>query len=175
MNKEWELTPMELVFCGKLLNAKYIDYDYFAAMPDIQIQRELREQETLEKLEEDGIIETDFYGNVTFGEDVKEVLMPIFFGEVESRLEIDGQPVYRFHIHQGNITMTVLQADIVSLKKIEEDEEIKKLLIGKSAVIQCANIRSGQKNMILSSEKMKEKDKKNQAVNMLKGEVKDDE
>ena len=71
MSEELKLTPVELFFCGKLLNAKYIDYDYFAAMPDIQINHDLREQEALEKLEEDGVVEMDFYDNAEFDEDAK--------------------------------------------------------------------------------------------------------
>lgn len=171
MGKEWKLTPMELVFSGKLLHAKYIDYDYFAAMPDIQINRELREQETMEKLEEDGIIEMDFYDHAEFDEEVREVLLPVFFGETESRLMVDEQPVYHFHVHQGTITMAVLEEDVITLRKVEGDDEIRDFLKGEKVVVQCANVHTGQRDRVFTSEELEDEDMKTQAVNLLKGEA----
>ena len=36
MNQKTVLTPMQLFFCAKLMDAVYYDYAYLAAMPDVQ-------------------------------------------------------------------------------------------------------------------------------------------
>ena len=63
MSLKCELTPMELFFCAKVMQGKYLDYDYFRRTPDIQINYVRHEQETLESLDEEGIVELDFDGN----------------------------------------------------------------------------------------------------------------
>ena len=35
MNQKTVLTPMQLFFCAKLMDAVYYDYAYLAAMPDV--------------------------------------------------------------------------------------------------------------------------------------------
>ena len=44
---ECRLTPVELYFLGVLLNAEYIDYEYIAALPDIQNNYRVIEEQTL--------------------------------------------------------------------------------------------------------------------------------
>lgn len=46
MNQKTVLTPMQLFFCAKLMDAVYYDYAYLAAMPDVQKEYALHEQET---------------------------------------------------------------------------------------------------------------------------------
>ena len=168
---ELKLTPMELVFCGKLLDAKYIDYDYFAAMPDIQLNHDLREQETMEKLEEDGVIELDFYDHAEFDEEVKELLLPVFFGETESHMRTPGKPVYRFHIYQGNITMTILEKEEITLRQIQSDSQLEALLKGEEINISCANVHTGQKNGTFTSAMLQKKEMRQLAISLLKGEA----
>ena len=55
MNQKTVLTPMQLFFCAKLMDAVYYDYAYLAAMPDVQKEYALHEQETMEELEDQGI------------------------------------------------------------------------------------------------------------------------
>ena len=52
MNQKTVLTPMQLFFCAKLVDAVYYDYAYLAAMPDVQKEYALHEQETMEELED---------------------------------------------------------------------------------------------------------------------------
>ena len=52
MNQKTVLTPMQLFFCAKLMDAVYYDYAYLAAMPDVQNEYALHEQETMEELED---------------------------------------------------------------------------------------------------------------------------
>lgn len=51
MKKELKITPMELYFLGVQMKAKYIDYAYIAALPDIGKRYAFHEQNTLERLE----------------------------------------------------------------------------------------------------------------------------
>ena len=51
MNQKTVLTPMQLFFCAKLMDAVYYDYAYLAAMPDVQKEYALHEQETMEDKE----------------------------------------------------------------------------------------------------------------------------
>lgn len=174
MSEELKLTPVELFFCGKLLQAKYIDYDYFAAMPDIQINHDLREQEALEKLEEDGVVEIDFYDNAEFEEDAKELLLPVFFGETESRLEIKGGPVLRFHIYHGKIVMTTLENNEITLQEITGDTQLDALFERAKAgeiVISCANVHTGQKNGSFTKEQLRDSRFRKLAITLLKGEA----
>ena len=80
MNQKTVLTPMQLFFCAKLMDAVYYDYAYLAAMPDVQKEYALHEQETMEELEDQGMIERDFDDNVEMAEDLRE-LSPRSFWE----------------------------------------------------------------------------------------------
>ena len=174
MSEELKLTPVELFFCGKLLQAKYIDYDYFAAMPDIQINHDLREQETLEKLEEDGVVEMDFYDNAEFEEEAKDLLLPVFFGETESRMEIKDGPVFRFHIYQGKMIMTILEDNEIRLQEITRDSQLEKLWEKEEIeeiVISCANVHTGQKNGSFTKEQLRDSRFRKLAITLLKGEA----
>ena len=79
MNQKTVLTPMQLFFCAKLMDAVYYDYAYLAAMPDVQKEYALHEQETMEELEDQGMIERDFDDNVEMAEDLCELLTPVFW------------------------------------------------------------------------------------------------
>lgn len=174
MSEELKLTPVELFFCGKLLQAKYIDYDYFAAMPDIQINHDLREQEALEKLEEDGVVEMDFYDNAEFEEEAKELLLPVFFGETESRMEIKDGPVFRFHIYHGKIVMTTLENNEITLQEITGDTQLDALFERVKTgeiVISCANVHTGQKNGFFTKEQLMDSGSRKLAISLLKGEA----
>lgn len=116
MKKNIILTPEELYYMGTLLQAKYIDYAYVAAMGDIQQKREIYESETKESLVAKGVLMEDFSGNLEVESDVKKLLEPIFFGELESSIDVvyfvnDGRRFAqskRFHFYEGQLTTTVM-------------------------------------------------------------------
>ena len=56
MKEEVQVTPEELYYLGKCMQAKFIDYAYIAAMNDIQQNYTLQEQRSLETLEEKELI-----------------------------------------------------------------------------------------------------------------------
>ncbi len=88
MEKEIILTPEELYYLGTLLQAKYIDYAYVAAMDDIGQNYKLFEKETGAALVSKGILLEDFSGNTEISEAAAGLLRPIFFGETETSIDI---------------------------------------------------------------------------------------
>lgn len=88
MGKEIVITPVELYFAGKFLQAKYIDYTYVAAMDDIMSDYASAEKEAVEGLVSAGIMTEDFSGNLEVTVRAKRILNPIFFGEMEATVEI---------------------------------------------------------------------------------------
>ena len=110
MNKEIVLTPEQLFFMGRLLQAKYIDYAYVAAMNDINQNFALFETEAKATLVSAGVLMEDFGGNVEVDPAVLSVLKPIFFGEIETSIDICNigetniVSVYKYHFHDGAVT-----------------------------------------------------------------------
>lgn len=168
MNESCKLTPVELYFCAKIMDARYLDYDYVRVMPDVQKQYLMREQETMECLEEKGIIETDFEGVVSFDDEIRELLIPVFFGEKESRLDIEGHESRRFHIGQEKIVMTVLEDGIISLTEVTE-KEILELLEADKVEIHLADIRIGNKSRVFTSIDLEDENNKKTAIKLLLG------
>lgn len=110
MNKEIILTPEQLFFMGRLLQAKYIDYAYVAAMNDINQNFALFETEAKAALVSTGVLMEDFGGNVEVDPAVLSVLKPIFFGEIETSIDIcsigetNTVSMYKYHFHDGAVT-----------------------------------------------------------------------
>ena len=82
------VSPGELYVVGRILNAKYIDYAYVAAVQDIGASFELFEKETTDKLVSMGILEGDFFGSVTPKAETVGLFTPVFFGNLETTLDI---------------------------------------------------------------------------------------
>lgn len=165
-----ELTPMELFFCARVMQGKYLDYDYFRKIPDVQKQYLLHEQETLEQLDEEGIIELDFDGNAAVDPDYEELLKPVFFGEKESRLDVENKPGRRFHIYEGKIVMSLIGEDRISFCEITE-EELASFLKEEKVEIYLSDIRRGRKNGVFTSQDLKIKKNRELAMQLLKGEL----
>lgn len=125
MQKEVILSPEELYALGTRLQARYIDYAYVAAMEDIGQNYPLFERETGAALVKRGILEEDFSGTVTISAEVEGLLRPVFFGELETSIDICtfGKPntvrVMKFHFHDEAITMVVGQEGKLLLRQID--------------------------------------------------------
>lgn len=169
MGKIYELTPMELYFCGVQLKAKYLDYDYFRAMPDVQKNYLRHEQETLEQLEDKEIIEMDFSGNVSFNEEAQALLKPVYFGEKESRLDIPGKPSWRFHIMDHQITMSVMEDDVICLERFSE-KKLEKFLAADTVEIHLSDVNRGSKSAVYTSGELEAEENKKTAIKLIKGE-----
>ena len=126
MGKTLTISPQELYFLGTVLEAKYIDYEYIAHMPDIQKRYSVHEQETLSQLADKGYVEEDFSGNVSVSEEISELLVPVFFGEVESKL-MSGEPgdgeldKCNFHFLNDKITMVSVE-DKLTITEYSQDK-----------------------------------------------------
>lgn len=128
MKKEIILTPEELYFMGTQLQAKYIDYAYVAAMGDIQQRRGIYESESIMNLAQKGLLMEDFSGDVEIMPLARQILEPVFFGELESSIEIasvltSGKKVIqqkRFHFYEDRITAVTMQEDGVHLELADE-------------------------------------------------------
>lgn len=135
MDKEIILSPEELYYMGRFLQAKYIDYAYVAAMSDINHNYALFEKETRNSMIASGYIMEDFAGNVEVDQKITDLLNPIFFGEVETSLDIcdigdeNTVSVYKLHFYDGVTTMVthkdgkllIKAIDQLGIKKMVED------------------------------------------------------
>lgn len=110
MEEKLQLCPEELFFLGKLMCARYIDYDYVRMMPDIQKEFKMREKEILASLVRKDLIMEDFSGTMELDEELEKMLKPVFFGEFESEVsysDMEGEKApkrYKYHKHEGCIT-----------------------------------------------------------------------
>ena len=126
MNKEIILSPEELYFMGRFLQAKYIDYAYVAAMSDVKQNFPLFEKETRNSLVASGFLMEDFSGNLEVDQQVINLLKPIFFGEVETSIDVCklGEPntvsVFKFHFYDGITTMVTGHEGKLLIKSIDQ-------------------------------------------------------
>lgn len=169
MGLKCELTPMELFFCVRIMKGKYLDYDYFSRVPDVQKQYLLHEQETLEQLEEKGIIELDFDGNAEMDSDYERLLKPVCFGEKESRLDVEQRPSRRFHIYEGKIVMSLIGEESISFSETTE-EEITSFLEEEKIEIYLSDVKKGRKNGVFTEKDLRIGKNKELAMQLLKGE-----
>lgn len=125
MDREIIISPEELYYLGTRLQAKYIDYAYVAAMDDIGQNYPLFEKETGASLVSKGILEEDFSGNIEINSGVSDLLKPIFFGEVETSIDIceigktNTVSVYKFHFYDGSIAMVTGKEGKLLIRKVD--------------------------------------------------------
>lgn len=111
MEKKLILLPEELYFLGSLLQAKYIDYAYVAAMEDIDSNRAVYESTSRAALVNNGILTENFSGDLEVDPQALAMLKPVFFGEFEACVDISivgsarAAGTFRFHYFEGAITM----------------------------------------------------------------------
>lgn len=126
--KELILTPKELYCLGGVLNAKYIDYAYIAAMDDIGQDFALFQRETTAELVDKEILLEDFSGDMEPNGAYLELLQPIFFGTVETSLDICriGDKVEidvcKFHFFRDAITMVKGCGETLMIKSVSQED-----------------------------------------------------
>lgn len=126
MDKEIVLTPEELYYLGKILQAKYIDYAYVAAMDDIGQNYSLFEKETGASLVSKGLLLEDFSGRTEISSNIMELLQPVFFGETETSIDIcelgekNSVTVMKYHFYDGAITMVTGKEKKLLIKKVDQ-------------------------------------------------------
>ena len=167
MSRKLDLTPMELYFLGKSMHAKYIDYHYIAAMPDIQKRHELLEERTLEALTEAGIADEDFSGHVEIEEEAAALLEPVFFGETE--VTVEGSAIVRIHILPDRITLCEEADGHLTFREAAEPQLLK--LLQETVQIRCAKVGTGFYEKTFTGEELKHRDQQEKALRLLKGEI----
>lgn len=126
MENEIVLAPEELYYLGSILQAKYIDYAYIAAMEDIGPNYTMFENETRDSLVRAGALMEDFSGNLEVDKGLLGVIKPIFFGEVETSIDIcklgeeNSVCVYKFHFLDGAITMVTGDSGKLAIRSIDQ-------------------------------------------------------
>lgn len=122
------LSPGELYCLGGVLNAKYIDYAYIAAMDDIGQNYEAFRQDALASLTDKEILVQDFSGEAVPNGECLQVFDPIFFGTVETSLTVCNigdevtVDVYNFHFYDDCITMVKNQDGGLCIAALSEDD-----------------------------------------------------
>lgn len=125
MEKEILLTPEALYYLGSLLQAKYIDYAYVAALGDIKQNYALFEKETRASLVSQGILTEDFSGNLEIDPTALALLKPVFFGEIETAISIcttgerSAVSLCMFHFHDGVITSVITRNGQLILRNVD--------------------------------------------------------
>lgn len=131
MEQEIRVTPEELYYLGGLMDAKYIDYEYVAAMGDIQINSSMYQSKVKTALAKKGLLEEDFSGNMELSQVVKESMAPIFFGEFESSIDIcipreeEQAENIKYHFYEDKIVRVVREEYDWDIK-IESPEKIER-------------------------------------------------
>ncbi len=126
MQNQIVLSPEELYYLGSVLQAKYIDYAYIAAMNDIKQNFPLFEQETKTSLISAGILMEDFGGNVEVDGVALKLVKPIFFGESETSVDVchlgesNVVHIYKFHFYDGVATMVTGEEGKLILKSVDQ-------------------------------------------------------
>lgn len=121
------LTPRELYCLGGILNARYIDYAYIAALDDAGQDFALFKKETLASLVSKEILTEDFSGNLELDESYVQLLTPVFFGNVETSLNICtiGEElrvdINNYHFHNGAVTLVKNQDNELYVSKVDSE------------------------------------------------------
>lgn len=135
MDNEIVLSAKELYYLGKLMQARYIDYSYIAAMDDVGKNYSVFESESEKSLSDKGCIEEDFAGEKEVNPVLECLLEPVFFGEREVSVNVctvGEEPVLNrsnFHFFEDNITAVDLSDDILKLTTAD-DGMIRKFVHG---------------------------------------------
>ena len=145
MDNEIVLSAKELYYLGKLMQARYIDYSYIAAMDDVGKNYSVFESESEKSLSEKEV------------NPVLECLLePVFFGEREVSVNVctvGEEPVLNrsnFHFFEDNITAVDLSDDTLKLTAAD-DGMIRKFVHGilpENYSVECRKDIKVEKEMI---------------------------
>ena len=171
--KDYRITPLELYFLGVLLDAKYIDYQYVSAMPDIQNNYLVNEQRTMEQLEKRGLIEQDFDGTVTVNDELAYLMKPVFFFFFLCRVATTWTEG-NLHVHNDDMTFVSREHDFYLLES-KDDIDLKEMITDQEVDLQVMNIQKGYYNKSFTEEEMGMNEMINLAISIMKGEWQDAE
>lgn len=117
MEERLVLTPEQLFFLGNVMGAEYINYDYIAAMGEVQRNYSRTHRKCMDDLARAGLLRERLSGEVVLRPMPRKLLHPVFFGKKESSIEIftlgkeKKHELIRFHWSEESITEVRQTAD----------------------------------------------------------------
>ena len=117
MKERLILTPEQLFFLGTVMGAEYINYDYIAAMGEVQRNYTRTHRKCMDDLARAGLLRERLSGEVALRPIPRQLLHPVFFGKKESSIEIftlgkeKKYELIRFHWSEDSITEVWQNAD----------------------------------------------------------------
>lgn len=128
MIRELQLTPEELFYLGKIYEGEYLNYSYLQAMKDIGNSKRSFKSGCKTTLLEKGAIEENLLGDISFNEEIKELLTPIYFGKFAAVIEVyeagetQTRKVINLHFHNGNYVMVYQKERVFQVHSVTEAE-----------------------------------------------------
>ena len=128
MEKTITLSPQELYYIGTLIEAKYYDFAYVTMMVGEPGDYKIIEGEAKSSLLNQGYLIEDFSGNLTVSDDLKELVIPVFMGNVEVSIEVSDiknnnkVDACKIHRYQSDITVVEVSDGALVLHKGTVDE-----------------------------------------------------
>lgn len=117
MKERLILTPEQLFFLGIVMDAEYINYDYIAAIGEVQRNYNRTHRKCMDDLARAGLLRERLSGEVVLRPVPRKLLHPVFFGKKESSIEIftlgreKKRELIRFHWSEDSITEVWQNAD----------------------------------------------------------------
>ena len=117
MKEKLILTPEQLFFLGTVMGAEYINYDYIAAMGEVQRNYSRTHRKCMDDLARAGLLRERLSGEVVLRPMPRKLLHPVFFEKKESSIEIftlgkeKKRELIRFHWSEESITEVRQTAD----------------------------------------------------------------
>lgn len=138
MEEKITLRYEELFFLGELMKAEYLDYSYIAAMGEIHRGYEVIRGKCLQNLARRRIITQRLSGEVTVQPQARQLLSNVFFGKLETRLDLDEQKqdaerqTWRYHSLNGSTTLVRTQGEglILEASTASQQQALLRRLIG---------------------------------------------
>lgn len=138
---DFSLSFKEFYFMAIHMNFEYMDYSYFADLNGVQKNFELFKENCAWSLDERGLAEVDYDGNVIWiDENLEAALEPVFYGKQECAVII-GEDSFKIHIDGDK--MTLIKAESEIMIKTIDISVLAELLRGKTFEIRSSHIDKG--------------------------------
>lgn len=128
MKDEVRLTPGQLFYIGKVIDAKHMDFAYYAAMENPGEDFRLFETKLRDEVINAGIVSEDFRGNIKIDDEVKSLILPVFESDIESTIDVcykddvEAPIMYKFHFANDFILKVTVDGDYFVFTQSNETE-----------------------------------------------------
>lgn len=119
------ISAEDLFFLSKIMNAKYIDYDYIKMLTDLSARYALKESIAVENLCNQGLVYEDFCGDIEVEDLAKDLFEPIFFGEFESELIVEDHVSmnrYKYHVLNGRYIQVAIDGQYLEVSEVNKED-----------------------------------------------------